>query len=126
MRLFRHMLQRAAACVLLFSLAGAAFVPAMVLGIFWPGSSRIGAISGMLAGLCVTIYYMAVNIPAVRSGLHLAGDGLWWGIQPVSAGVFGVAAGVVVTVVMSVLRPDSKPIFSGFSESLDSNRRQIG
>ena len=109
-----------------FSLAGAAFVPAMVLGIFWPGTSRIGAIAGMLTGLCVTIYYMAVNIPAVRSGLHLAGDGLWWGIQPVSAGVFGVAAGVVVTVVMSVLRPDSKPIFSGFSESLDSNRRQIG
>ena len=87
------------------SLAGAAFVPAMVLGIFWPGTSAIGAIAGMLTGLCVTIYYMAVNIPAVRSWLGLAGDGLWFGIQPVSAGVFGVAAGVVVTVVMSALGP---------------------
>jgi cation/acetate symporter len=90
-----------------FSLAGAAFVPVMVLGIFWKGATRTGAVGGMLAGLGVTIYYMAINLPGVRSALGLAGEGLWWGIQPVSAGVFGVAAGFVVTVVLSLFSHDS-------------------
>lgn len=91
-----------------FSLAGAAFVPAMVLGIFWPRATRAGAVGGMLAGLGVTMYYMAINVPSVRAAWGLAGDGLWWGIQPVSAGVFGVAAGFVVTVLLSAMtRPES-------------------
>ena len=86
-----------------FSLAGAAFVPVMVLGIFWKGATRVGAVAGMLTGLGVTIYYMVINLPATRVALGLAGDGLWWGIQPVSAGVFGVAAGLVTAVVASWL-----------------------
>lgn len=86
-----------------FSLAGAAFVPAMVLGIFWPGATRAGAIGGMLTGLGVTVYYMAINVPAVRTAWGLTGDGLWWGIQPVSAGVFGVAAGFAVVLLLSLL-----------------------
>jgi cation/acetate symporter len=95
-----------------FSLAGAAFVPAMVLGIFWQGTTRAGAVSGMLAGLGVTIYYMAINLPVVRNALGLAGDGLWWGIQPVSAGVFGVSAGLVATLLVSAVTP-SEPIADG-------------
>jgi cation/acetate symporter len=86
-----------------FSLAGAAFVPVMVLGIFWQGTTRAGAVAGMLTGLSVTIYYMAINLPVVRAALGLAGDGLWWTIQPVSAGVFGVAAGLVGTVLISLV-----------------------
>jgi cation/acetate symporter len=89
-----------------FSLAGAAFVPAMVLGIFWKGASRQGAIWGMLSGLGVTVYYMAVNIPAVRAWWGLGGNGLWFGIQPVSAGVFGVTAGILVTWLVSLRYPD--------------------
>jgi len=39
-----------------------------------------------------------------------ADAGLWWGIQPVSAGVFGVAAGFVVMGLLGlVLRPDPRP-----------------
>ncbi|QTN28849.1 VC_2705 family sodium/solute symporter [Rhodoferax sp. AJA081-3] len=84
-----------------FSLAGAAFVPAMVLGIFWKGTTRAGAVAGMLTGLGLTVYYMVINLPAVRAVVGLTGEGLWWGIQPVSAGVFGVAAGLVAAVVVS-------------------------
>jgi cation/acetate symporter len=94
-----------------FSLAGAAFVPVMVLGIFWKGTTRAGAVGGMLAGLGVTIYYMVINLTAVRLFLGFAGDGLWWGIQPVSAGVFGVSAGLVTAVVVSLLtRPQTAPM----------------
>jgi cation/acetate symporter len=86
-----------------FSLAGAAFVPAMVLGLFWQGATRSGAVAGMLMGLGLTVYYMLINSPWVRTALDLSGGGLWWGIQPVSAGVFGVSAGILVTVVVSLL-----------------------
>nr|WP_295782556.1 VC_2705 family sodium/solute symporter [Rhodoferax sp.] len=95
-----------------FSLAGAAFVPVMVLGIFWKGATRAGAVAGMLAGLGVTVYYMAINLPAVRAALGLAGEGLWWGIQPVSAGVFGVAAGLVTAVFVSLFT-HPEPLVTG-------------
>ncbi|MDF1484302.1 VC_2705 family sodium/solute symporter [Ramlibacter sp. H39-3-26] len=81
-----------------FSLAASAFVPAMVLGIFWRGATRRGAVAGMLAGLGVTVYYMLAHVPAVRGVLGLPGPGtLWLGIQPISAGVFGVPAGLAAT-----------------------------
>jgi cation/acetate symporter len=86
-----------------FSLAAATFVPPLVLGIFWRNTSRAGAVGGMLVGLGVTVYYMLINVPAVRAALGLHGSGLWFGIQPVSAGVFGVAAGLGATLVLSVL-----------------------
>lgn len=85
-----------------FSLAAAALVPAMVLGIFWQGTTRAGAVAGMLSGLFVTVYYILTNQAVVRQILGWQGDGLWFGIQPVSAGVFGVLAGVVTVVVVSL------------------------
>jgi cation/acetate symporter len=86
-----------------FSLAGAAFVPAMVLGIFWPRTTRVGAIGGMLTGLMVTAYYLVINQTAVRHAIGLMGNGLWFGIQPVSAGIFGVSAGLAATVLISLV-----------------------
>ena len=88
-----------------FSLAGAAFVPSMVLGIFWRGATRYGAVAGMLTGLGVTLLYMLLNAPAVRQYFSWGGDGLWFGIQPVSAGVFGVASGLLMTVLVSLVAP---------------------
>ena len=88
-----------------FSLAAAAFVPVMVLGIFWAGTTRAGAVAGMLSGLGVTVYYMLVNAPSVRGwfGLPPGGD-LWFAIQPISAGVFGVPAGFAMAWAVSMLR----------------------
>jgi cation/acetate symporter len=93
-----------------FSLAGAAFVPAMVLGIFWPRTTRVGAVGGMLSGLGVTAYYMVINQAGVRQSLGLLGDGLWLGIQPVSAGIFGVSAGLAATVVLSLISTPEPPV----------------
>ncbi len=99
-----------------FSLAGAAFVPAMVLGIFWSGTSRAGAVCGMLAGLGTTVYYLLINQAPVRLALGLEGSGLWWGIQPVSSGVFGVAAGLAVTLAVSLLTSSSQVPATGIAE----------
>lgn len=88
-----------------FSLAGSAFVPAMVLGIFWRGTTRQGAVAGMLVGLGVALYYMLSHAAVVQAFLPPSwlANGLWWDIQPVSAGVFGVGFGLVATVLVSVL-----------------------
>lgn len=86
-----------------FSLAASAFVPAMVMGIFWRGTTRNGAVAGMLAGLAVTVYYMAAHVQGLQGALPsvLRGEALWWGIQPTSAGVFGVPLGFAVTLLVS-------------------------
>lgn len=87
-----------------FSLAAAALVPAMVLGIFWRGTTATGAACGMLAGLGITSYYMAVNAHWLRKLLHLEQpQQLWFEILPISAGVFGVTLGLVVTVLVSLV-----------------------
>ena len=93
-----------------FSLAGAAFVPVMVLGIFWHRTTHAGAVAGMLAGLGVTVYYMVINLGSVRAALGLHGSGLWFEIQPVSAAVFGVPAGMVAAVLLSVVTRSRLPV----------------
>lgn len=86
-----------------FSLAASAFFPAIVMGIFWRGATRSGAVAGMVAGLGVTLYYMLVNAAPVRAALGLQTGGLWFGILPISAGVFGVAIGFVVIAAVSAV-----------------------
>ena len=89
-----------------FSLAAATFFPALVIGIFWRRANRAGAVAGMLAGAGLCLWYMVRNQPGPRAWLGLAeaaGDGRWFGIDPVAAGVFGVPAGCVVLVLVSCL-----------------------
>ncbi len=87
-----------------FSLASATFVPALVLGSFWPRTTRAGAVAGMAVGLGLTVYYMVANAGSFRAVFGLAGPGpQWFGILPMCAGVFGVAAGVAVIVAVSLL-----------------------
>jgi len=89
-----------------FSFAGAAFVPALVLGIFWRRSNAWGAMAGIAAGLGLTVYYMVSAHAGMRAALGVPGAAqLWWGIQPVAAGVFGIPAGLLVTVLVSLLTP---------------------
>jgi cation/acetate symporter len=90
-----------------FSFAAAAFFPALVLGIFWKRATGLAASLGMLCGLGLTMYYMAVNQPWLRSVLGIVRPvDLWWGIQPISAGVFGVPLGVAVIVLVSLIAPE--------------------
>jgi cation/acetate symporter len=96
-----------------FSFAAAAFFPALVLGIFWKRASSIGAVLGMVAGLGITFYYMATTQPWLRSVFGVTSsiaDNTWFGISPISAGVFGVPLGFAVIIVVSYLTkaPDEK------------------
>ena len=91
-----------------FSLAAAGFFPALTLGIFWKRANKWGATLGMMAGLGVTFYYMAVTQPWLRSVFGVTSpiaDNIWWGIQPISAGLWGVPLGFAVIIIVSLLTP---------------------
>lgn len=88
-----------------FSLAASTFFPALVAGIYWRGATRAGVVAGMLAGAGVTLGYMLAHHPVVRGWLDFSGHGLWFGIQPAAAGVFGVAAAALAIVGVSWLSP---------------------
>jgi len=89
-----------------FSIAASAFFPALVLGVFWKRANRWGAAAGMLAGLGVTLWYTVVNQPGVRETFGIAGPiRLWWGIQPIAAGLFGVPAGFATIALVSLATP---------------------
>jgi cation/acetate symporter len=89
-----------------FSFAAAAFFPALVLGIFWKRANKWGATLGMIAGLGITLYYMTQTQPWLRSVFGVTrpvAEAIWWDIQPISAGIFGVPLGFLVIIVVSLL-----------------------
>jgi cation/acetate symporter len=66
----------------------------------------------MVAGLGLTFYYMATTHPWMRSVFGVStplADSLWWGIQPIAAGVFGVPVGFAVIVLVSLVTPPPRP-----------------
>ena len=66
----------------------------------------IVAALGMVAGLGTTLVYMVLTQPWMRSLFGVTRPiELWWGIQPISSGVFGVPAGLLVTWLVSCLDP---------------------
>ena len=95
-----------------FSLAAAGFFPALVLGIFWKRATSLAAVLGMIAGVSVTFYYMATTQVWMRGLFGVTSpiaDNIWWDIQPISAGVFGVPLGFLVIILVSLVTPAPKP-----------------
>jgi cation/acetate symporter len=89
-----------------FSFAAAAFFPALTLGIFWKRATGIAASLGMVAGLGVTFYYMVMTQPWLRGVFGVTSPvQLWWDIQPISAGLFGVPIGFAVIILVSLVTP---------------------
>ena len=89
-----------------FSFAAAAFFPALVLGIFWKRASKWGAVLGMTSGLGITFYYMVTTQPWLRGVFGVTSPvQLWYDIQPIAAGVFGVPLGFAVIIIVSLLTP---------------------
>ena len=92
-----------------FSIAGSAFFPALVLGIFWERATRAGALAGMLVGITLTIYYIfRVEFDSIPV-LGISGFNMdpWFHVESTSGGLFGVIAGFLTIVLVSLFtRPD--------------------
>ena len=97
-----------------FSFAAASFFPALSMGIFWKRATGKAAALGMVTGLGVTTYYMVTTQPWLRDTFGVTAPiQLWWGIEPISAGFFGVPVGFVVIFLVSlVTRAPSQDIES--------------
>jgi cation/acetate symporter len=80
-----------------FSIAASAFFPALTLGIFWKRANRWGAVAGMVVGLGICLYYL-VNV-------KFYGMTPWFGIKDIAAGAFGVPAGFLTIITVSLLTP---------------------
>jgi len=94
-----------------FSIAASSFFPVLVLGVFWKRTTSRGAVAGMLAGLGLSLYYIATTYSFIT---HMTGysGGLWFGIEPISSGVFGVPAGFVTAIAVSLCdrKPDARDL----------------
>ncbi len=95
-----------------FSFAASTFFPVLVLGIFWRRANKWGASAGMVVGLVTTLVYMCQTQPWMYSLTHrgmltpeILQANIWWGIEPISAGLFGVPAAFLTTIVVSILTP---------------------
>jgi cation/acetate symporter len=93
-----------------FSLAASAFFPPLVIGVFWKRANKWGAIAGMIAGLGVCMYYMMRTYPFFTN-MGVPKMDLWFGLSPVSAGMFGLPVGVLTIIVVSLLTaPPSRKV----------------
>lgn len=84
-----------------FSLAASTLFPPLVLGVFWKRANYQGALAGMFTGFGVCLYYM------LHTSTMLGGNasGQWMHIASISAGIFGVPAGLAAAILVSWLTP---------------------
>ncbi len=96
----------AAVVALAFGLAAASFFPAIVLGIFDKRMNKQGAITGMIVGISLMLYYMIVY----KTGLIGTFDARpasdwWWGTSPEGFGTVAMLINFAVSIVVSRLTP---------------------
>lgn len=92
----------ASVVALAFGLAAASFFPAIVMGIFSKRMNKEGAITGMIVGLTITLYYIARFKLQWIGGPENTGEDDWWfGISPEGFGTFGMVLNFIVAIVVS-------------------------
>ena len=93
----------AAVVALAFGLAAASFFPAIVLGIFYKKMNKEGAISGMVTGILLMLFYMT----KFKFGWFGGGTSAdwWFGISPEGFGSVAMIANFIVAIVVLRFTP---------------------
>jgi len=95
----------AAVVALAFGLAAASFFPAIILGIFYKKMNSKGAISGMIVGLCLMLFYMLKFKFGIFDGGKEAVDALnddwWFGVSPEGFGSIAMLVNFIVAIVVN-------------------------
>jgi|TARA_B100000768_G_scaffold38954_1_gene37819 cation/acetate symporter len=88
----------AAVVALAFGLAAASFFPAIVMGIFYKRMNKEGAVSGMVTGLLLMLFYMT----KFKFGWFGGGtEADWWfGISPEGFGTLAMLVNFVVSLIV--------------------------
>ena len=94
----------AAVVALAFGLAAASFFPAIVLGIFYKKMNKEGAISGMVVGIVLMLFYMT----KFKFGWFGGGTTAdwWFGISPEGFGSIAMIANFIVAIIVLRFTPD--------------------
>ena len=94
----------AATVALAFGLAAASFFPAIILGIFTKKMNKEGAISGMVVGIVVMLFYM------LKFKFDWFGGGTkedwWFGISPEGFGTVAMIINFTVSIIISKFTPE--------------------
>lgn len=100
----------AAVVALAFGLAAASFFPAIILGIFYKKMNSKGAISGMVVGLCLMLFYMLKFKFGIFDGGKDAVSGLqenwWFGVSPEGFGSIAMLVNFIVAIVVNMFTPE--------------------
>ena len=100
----------AAVVALAFGLAAASFFPAIVLGIFYKKMNKQGAISGMVVGIGLMVFYMLKFKFGIFDGGAEAVQGLqadwWFGISPEGFGSIAMLVNFIVALSVNAFYPD--------------------
>ncbi|MFC4220472.1 sodium:solute symporter family protein [Flagellimonas marina] len=100
----------AAVVALAFGLAAASFFPAIILGIFYKKMNSQGAISGMVVGLCLMLFYMMKFKFGIFDGGQDAVAGLqgdwWFGISPEGFGTIAMVVNFIVAIAVNTFTND--------------------
>ena len=94
----------AAVVALAFGLAAASFFPAIALGIFYKKMNKEGAISGMVVGIILMLFYMT----KFKFGWFGGGtEADWWfGISPEGFGSIAMIANFIVAIIVLQFTPE--------------------
>jgi cation/acetate symporter len=99
----------AAVVALAFGLAAASFFPAILLGIFYKRMNRQGAVSGMVIGISLMLFYMLKFKFGIFDGGKEAVAGLsndwWFGISPEGFGTVAMVVNFAVALMVSHFTP---------------------
>ncbi|MFT6370111.1 MAG: cation/acetate symporter [Maribacter sp.] len=100
----------AAVVALAFGLAAASFFPAIVLGIFYKKMNKEGAVSGMVVGILLMLFYMLKFKFGIFDGGKEAVAGLqeswWFGVSPEGFGSIAMVVNFVVALTVNRFTPE--------------------
>jgi len=95
----------AAVVALAFGLAAASFFPAIILGIFYKRMNKEGAVTGMIVGISLMVFYMLKFKFGIFDGGKAAVAGLkahwWFGISPEGFGTIAMLVNFAVSLIVN-------------------------
>ncbi len=97
----------AATVALAFGLAAASFFPAIILGIFYKKMNKEGAVSGMIAGTLLMLYYMIKYKLGWFDDELPSSDHWWFKISPEGFGTIAMFVNFTVSII--VMKFTSEP-----------------
>ena len=95
----------AAVVALAFGLAAASFFPAIILGIFYKGMNKEGAVAGMVTGILLMLFYMLKFKFGLFDGGKDAVPSLvkdwWFGISPEGFGAVAMLVNFIISIIVN-------------------------